>query len=402
VSYRILASRAIVAWALVALLSRLPVAMAPLAMVFLARAREEGYALGGILAGAYIAGEVVGALTLGAMLRAEKMRGQIGAGLAVAAIAFACMGFYPSAPPALLLVLSFVAGAAPAASPGAMRTLLTRMVPESDVARALSAEAILTEIIWMAAPAIVVLAALQAGRGVPLAMAAGCLAVAALGVLTLISGTATERDDDARTSGATKVRVLAAAWPVYVTSAAALSLVAAAELALPALLEHRNLSVGLAGVMLSAFAIVSAAGAYVYGLRAWPGAVRTQSTVCLFATAAGITLTAVMPGLAGIAIGIVAAGVFQSVVMVSRNLSLRERLPADLHAFGYSIMYAVQGVGYSLSAVLIAFSLARFTPPVAILAGVAFTVVLAAVAAASELRGAPQPMVIEGEQGTAP
>src|SRR5262249_23145392 len=146
------------------------------------------------------------------------------------------------------------------------------------------------------------------------------------------------------------VRTLAGGWPIYLTSAAALSLIATAELVLPALLEQRHLHVGWAGPLLTAFAAVSAIGSFCYGLRTWPGSVRAQSLVFLLVTAASVCLVALLPGLPGIAVGLLAAGLFQSCVLVTRNLSLRDRLPESAHAAGYSVMYAVQGVGYSLTA----------------------------------------------------
>jgi hypothetical protein len=51
-SYRQLATRPVLKWALVAIGARLPVAMTPLALVFLVRDRPGGYALGAGLAAA--------------------------------------------------------------------------------------------------------------------------------------------------------------------------------------------------------------------------------------------------------------------------------------------------------------------------------------------------------------
>jgi predicted MFS family arabinose efflux permease len=75
--------------------------------------------------------------------------------------------------------------------------------------------------------------------------------------------------------------------------------------------------------------------------------------------------------------------------MVTRNLSLREALPSSAHTAGYSVMYAVQGIGYSLSAVFAAVMLDRSTPSAAILTGVAFTLLLTAVSTLAERRAQP-------------
>ncbi|MCZ9341697.1 hypothetical protein NGM37_28450, partial [Streptomyces sp. TRM76130] len=109
--------------------------------------------------------------------------------------------------------------------------------------------------------------------------------------------------------------------------------------------------------------------------------------------------------LAGITAALLLAGVFQSGVMVTRSLSLRERLPEDAHAAAYSVMYAVQGVGYSATASLSAVALDLATPSVAILGGVAITLVITAVSAFAE-RGprpctrADPPTFAEADHGT--
>lgn len=59
--YRDLMTRAFLLWAVVSLASKAPVAMAPLALVFLSRESPGGYTLGATLASVYVLGEVVGA-----------------------------------------------------------------------------------------------------------------------------------------------------------------------------------------------------------------------------------------------------------------------------------------------------------------------------------------------------
>ncbi|GGQ43769.1 MFS transporter [Couchioplanes azureus] len=381
--YRRLATRDIGLWTGVAFLGRLPVAMAPLALVFLARSRPGGYALGGILAAVYIAGEVVGAAAQGVFLRPERLRVHLVAGLAASGAAFLVAALWTAAPVVVTAGLIFVAGAAPAAFPGGMRGMLNAMVAEKDVPRALSMEGVLTEVIWISAPALVVVLSLQVAPTAPLwACALGALLAALLFPLLPVH-TLPEAD---ATPAAGRGRVLASAWPVYLTSAAAISLVAAAELVLPALLEQRGVPVGFAGVLLSAFSVVAALGAFSYGLRSWPGTSRTQSLVLLSATAVAVAGMALAPNRVLISVALLVAGFCQSVVMVTRNISLRERLPEAMQPAGYSMMYAVQGVGYSLTAVIASFVLARSTADVAVLCGVAVTVLLTVASAVAERR----------------
>ncbi|MDV9190882.1 MFS transporter, partial [Streptomyces sp. SR27] len=91
-SYRELATRSVLFWSGVTVTSRLPVAMAPLALVFLVRERPGGYSLGAALAAAYVIGEIIAAPVLGMRMNAERARPQLAAGLAVGAAGFAGLG----------------------------------------------------------------------------------------------------------------------------------------------------------------------------------------------------------------------------------------------------------------------------------------------------------------------
>ncbi|MGZ3143028.1 hypothetical protein ACVDFE_13755 [Lentzea chajnantorensis] len=363
-------SRPLLLWGLVAAGSRLPVAMAPLALVFLGRSTSGGYALGAGAAALYVVGEIAGSAVLGARL--GRSRGQLPAGMVVGALAFAVLPFVDG--PVLLAVV-FVAGAAPAAAPGGTRAILTSLVPESRAARALSGEAVLSQVVWAAAPALVVFLALQVHPGVPLVLAAAFFLVGALGLRWLPAPEPVT---------APISRSLWRAWPIYLTGTASNAVFAATELMLPALLEQRGIAVGWAGPLLAWFALACAGGAVLYGLRTWPGSLRVQCLVLLVAMSGSIALVAVLPGVAGIAAGLLVAGLFQSGAMVSRSLALRERLPSYAHAPAYSVMYAAAGVGYSASAGISAVAMEAFSASAAVLVGVGITLVVVVVSAAGE------------------
>ncbi|MCZ9337974.1 MFS transporter, partial [Streptomyces sp. TRM76130] len=96
--------------------------------------------------------------------------------------------------------------------------------------------------------------------------------------------------EPARRIAAPMTRTLLSGWPVYLTSAAAMAMLATTELVLPALLEDRHIAVGWSGPLLAGFALASAAGALCYGLRTWPGSARVHSLVLLAVTAACVCL----------------------------------------------------------------------------------------------------------------
>lgn len=381
-SYAGLATRRVLLWVVIAVLSRLTNAMAPLALVFAVRELPDGYALGASLAGAYIGGEVVGAAALGVLSRQRRVRRELFAGLVVSALAFGALAAVPARSTAAWLALAALAGAAPALGPGGLRSVLTRMVEEADVARALSAEAVLNELIWAAAPVVVVFLSVRVWPGAPLLVGAGCSAAAGLFALAL---PATAGDGEHRGAGV-PLRALAAAWPTFLVSAAALSLMASLELVLPTLIEYRDLAVGWSGPLLSAFMVASCIGALCYGARSWPGSPHRQGVVLLLAAVAAAAVLTVASSVVGIAAALVVAGVLQSGVMVSRSLALRRQLPPAAHTAGYSMMHAVQGVGYSATAVAAAALLSRLTPPLAIGAVFALAVLLIGASVVAEHR----------------
>ncbi|MEF9884658.1 MFS transporter [Streptomyces sp. P9-A4] len=402
-SYRELATRSVLFWSGVTVTSRLPVAMAPLALVFLVRERPGGYSLGAALAAAYVIGEIVAAPVLGMRMNAGRARPQLAAGLAVGAAGFAGLGLLPGAHPVLLAVLALFAGAGPGAVPGGLRALLTSLVPERAVTQAMSMESVLTFGIWAAAPALVTGLALGVDPAVPLLLSAASMALAVAGLRLLPVGW--EQPVAGEDGGAAR-RALLRAWPVYVLGAAGLTLLALAELILPALLEQRGIGIGWAGPLLAGFSIGSAVGAFVYGLRGnWPGSLPVQSLVLVLAVASGVALVAVLPWTAAIAVALVAAGLLQAPAGLTRNLALRQLLPPSALAAGYSLMYAAVGAGYAASGALAGGLLKVVAPSTAILYGVGLTVLLAVVGAVGERRLAretPEPVGEGQEDASAP
>ncbi|MEU7647433.1 MFS transporter [Streptomyces huasconensis] len=390
-SYREVVSGGVVRWGAVAVGARMPVAAAPLALVFLVRERPGGYALGAVLAAVYVVGEIVGAPLLGMRMRPERARPQLAWGLAVGAVAFGALGLLPEAHPVVLGAFAFLAGAAPAAAPGGLRALLTGMVPDKAVAQALSLESILTFGIWAVAPAAVTGLALGVSPALPLVAAGVLMAAAVAGLWLLPEGWHSDADDR---GGESMARILIRAWPIFVTGAASLSMLALAELVLPALLEQRGIAVGWAGPLLAVLAVGSAVGSFVYGLRTWPGRLRTQSMVLMFAVSACLAAVAVLPGVGWLLAVLGVAGVLQAGAMLTRNLSLREVLPPSALAAGYSVMYAAVGAGYAASGSLAGGLLSVVSPSTAILAGVGLGVLLTVVGVLGEVRPAASPGVV--------
>jgi len=387
-TYRDVASPQVLVWACTSVGARMPVAMAPLALVFLVRERPGGYALGAVLAAAYVIGEIVGAPVLGMRLPPERPRPRLAAGLATGAFGFAGLGVFPDAPSLVLGAFASLAGAAPAAATGGLRALLTELVPERAVAQALSTESMLNSVIWAVSPAAVAGLALQVAPHVPLLLAAALMAASVAGLWLLPDGWTVDDSAGGAWSGGSLPRLLLGAWPVYVMGAASLSMLGLAELVLPALLEQRGIPVGWSGPLLTGLAVGGGLGAFLYGLRTWPGLLRTRSVVLMCGTSVCVTLIAVIPNTAGIATALAVGGLLQSGALVTRNLALRDALPPGALAAGYSVMYAAAGAGYAATGSLAGVLLKVTVPSTAVLAGVALTLALTGVGWWGEVRRA--------------
>ncbi|MFE0257387.1 MFS transporter [Streptomyces sp. NPDC059010] len=373
-TYRDVASRQVLIWACTAVAARMPVAMTPLALVFLVRERPGGYTLGAALAAAYAIGEIIGAPVLGVRFDPARGRRHLAVGLAGGAVGFTGLGALAGAHPVVLGAFAFLSGAAPAAVAGGQRALLTSLVPERSVAQALSVESMLMSGVWAVSPVAVAGLALGVAPRVPLILGAVLMASSIAGHWLLPAGWAKGEPDGG--VGRVKSRVLIRAWPVFVTGAAGLTLLGLAELTLPALLEQRGIGVGWSGPMLAGMATGAGIGAFLYGLRSWPGRLRTRSAVLMGGMSVFVVLAALIPGATGIAIALVLAGTLQAGALITRNLSLREALPPGALAAGYSVMYAAAGAGYAATGSLAGGLLQVVAPSTAVLAGVLVTLLL--------------------------
>ena len=386
-AYRGLLNKQLLTWSFVVTVSRLPIAMAPLAFVFLARETTGAYTIGAIAAAAYTAGEAAGAPLLGSRLRTRPFRREIAAGLVASSAAFGGIALFPGSPPAVSVSLAAVAGASCAAATGALRTMVSDLVGEKDVNSALSLESSLNMAVWAASPALVAVAALQYSATLPFfaGAASALLAAAAVFLLPEKAGRPAETGHPRSAP-----RELASAWPIYVTSAAAMYLLATVELTLPALLEQRDHPVSYSGPMLTSFALASILGGIIYGLRTWPGSPEKQSTVLLILTVALVSVVALSSSILAISSYLLLAGFLQAIVFIARNLSLRRALTADLHPVGYSILYAGSGIGYAVSAAATGLLLVYFQPSHVVLTAAGVTLMLTAVAVGGRTRAAQE------------
>lgn len=350
--------------------------MAPLAFVFLSRETAGGYAKGAIMAAVYAAAEAVGAPLLASRLTNRCFRREIGAGLLISSAAFGGIALMPNSPVVLFVGFTMLAGACSAAAPGALRAMVADLVHEKDIDSALSLESSLNMTVWAVSPALVSFAALQYSAVLPFVVGSASALLSVIGIYFL-----PEAIGRLAKSGLPRraARELTSAWPVYLTSAATMYLLATVELSLPALIEQRGYPVSYTGPMLTSFALASILGGVLYGLRSWPGGTDRQSTALLVVMVFLVSAMALSLEIVSIFSFLLLAGFMQSIVLIARNLSLRRTLAVDLHPMGYSIVYAGSGIGYGVSAGATGLLLAHSDPSRALLFAAGVTLVLTVV-----------------------
>ncbi|MFF3307337.1 MFS transporter [Streptomyces sp. NPDC002952] len=376
------------AWYAAMGLIRTPVAMAPLALVFLGHSTGS-FAAGGVLAAAHALGEAVGAPFMGRRFDRKPFLGQLRVALLAEALAFAALAVLTGhTPMPLLVALAFAAGAVAAGVPGGMRAQLSSTTPEHLRATALGLESALNQAIWAAGPMLASLVSTQVSPRVALIL----MAVASAAPLLMAArirhrGPAALEQDDTPAGTLSVVRM---AWPTVLLAAAIMFLVGAMDVALPARLESTGQQLALTGVITGVFAGASIAAGLVYGRRAWPGTPGTQTLFLLPAMTVALTLCAVTGRLWGFFAAFLLGGLFYSPLMIIRNLALQHRLPENVWATGFSLLYAAGGLGYGAAALLTAGLVEATTPAVTIVVCTAVTTLIGLVAGLGERAGAKE------------
>jgi hypothetical protein len=373
------------AWTLVVVCQRLPVAMSPLALVYLGHLAASSYAVGALLAAVFAAAEAVAAGPMGRRFDRRPARSEIRLVLGVQAILFVALAgsALTPAPLWLLVLLSAGAGGVASGAHGGLRALLVRTAAPATHHAALSLESTLTTLLWAAGPALVGLVTLVASAAWSIALVA---ALAAAGALA--AGALTD-PGPASCGPAATVRVWRQTWPALLQEGAVMVCVGAAYTGLPGLLESVGAEGTVAGPVLAVFALAGLAGGLAYGSRTWPGGYRTQSAVLVLAVAAVLGLAAVAPTAGLVGALVVLSGLAGTPALTARAAGVQRLLPEHAWAAGFSGLYAAGGVGFGVAGLVVAGLVDATGVRVALLACVALAALGAVVGAAAEARIRP-------------
>lgn len=358
--YRALLSRSTTWWWLVATVTtRLAVCTVPLAVVFAAEEHTGSYAWGAVVVGAYAAGEAVGAPRMGARFQHRPLRRELsGVAVAEAVSLVAVVGSLRFGAPQAAVVFAALGGGVASGTFGGLRTLLVRSAPDGR-ASAVALDVIVNQVCQVAGPALVAGAVALGNADASLLAVSGGLLVAVAVAPKLPESQAEGDAAEPRPRGGSSWRVVRAVWPSAVVVTVVLAMQAAVEVTLPSLLEQRGGPPGWAALALSALAVSSIVGSFLYGLRRWAG--RALAHTLVLASLFGLVVAAV--GLVDSPVATVAlvacAGFVQAAASTARSLTITEVLPADSWSVGFSVLYSLGAVGFTLASVVSALFLAR-------------------------------------------
>ncbi|RCV52886.1 hypothetical protein DEF24_21315 [Marinitenerispora sediminis] len=378
-------------WTLVLLCQRLPVAMAPLALVYLGREVTGSFAAGALLAGGHALAEAACASWLGRRFDRRPAGREAFLVLgAEAAICLALAAFAHVLPFPVIVALAALGGGVAAGANGGLRSLLQHLVPPGARPAAFGFEETASATMWAAAPALVAALVVLGSGTWPTAAMGAAAAVGAIAALGLASAPPAEPP----APGPARAGALGRIWPSLTLDGLAMFTLGAASTSLPSLLTGLGAGESAPGLVLSAASVAGVVGGFCYGLRRWP-AQRLHSGALLVCYCAVTACLALAPGWPAVAALFVVAGLVQTPTLVSRAMVVQGQLPESRWAFGFSSLYAAKGLGYGASGVLVAALLTSIGPgpAVGVCALAAALVGLAAVCCDLALgrRPAPRP-----------
>jgi len=335
-------------FALPGVIGRMPMGMLSIAQVMLIVSVTGRYGTAGIVSAA---GAVLFAIVTPRMARLADRYGQarvlrpLAVAFAVTSAAFISCAV-GHAPDWLLIVTGALCKAAMPALGPMVRSRWSQLLGGTEALdSAFSLEGIADEVIFIAAPVLVVALVTEVQP------VSGMIVTVLLGVVG-VAGLARHRRSEPA------IRAVARATKSSVLRSPGLRVLIAVHIFLGALFAAVDLATiafaqehgagGLAGPLLALYGLGSAMAGVWYGSRHWRISHRARLRAALAATALGVGPLAVMPGLAALAAGIFVAGLGISATLVS-SYSIAERVvAADQRTEGMSWLTTAAATGTAL------------------------------------------------------
>lgn len=294
-----------------ALLGRLPLGMASLALLLLVRQESGSYTLAAVTVGAFTVMSAVAAPAQGWLVDRFGRTNVLVPAAAAQALTLVVLVLAASAraPAPALVALAALAGALMPPVAPSMRALLREVFPDPEVREtAYALDSVVQEVVWTAGPLLVAVVIAAASPAVALVLVGVvCVTGTSLFVRSPLARRRQVRGSHPRRRSVLENPVLRRMLGPVALNGLALG---ATEVGLPAVALHAGHR-GMAGVLLALWSLGSMAGGLLYGLRSWQVPVGTRyrrllllAVVCTapLIAARSIPVAALSSFLAGIAI----------------------------------------------------------------------------------------------------
>lgn len=370
------ASPGFVPWTVATVGARLPVAMAPLALILAGHGTTGSYGFGGVLVAAHTVGEILGSPVTGRIADTWTARSCLtlflGGQCALFVLAGWSLGTDQAKPAAI--GLTGAAGLIAAGVPGALRSRLTQFVPEPAVAMSLSVDSALNQLSWAVAPVLIGLLTAVVDPAALLYCVAAPAAVSALACLGLPP--IRRRWHEEGVPFVSLVRRLSATLTLTVTLRLALGILSVAA----APLFARAGGAEYAGLALGLYALGTGISSLILGSRmARVGDPEKCAGLGVLALGCALSAGAVLgTGLASLLAFYAVAGFLEGPIVVALSVHIQQVMPAGRRATAFSVQYAAIGVGFALGSASLGPLLRIGTPGAAV--AIVGTAMMAAVA----------------------
>ena len=362
--------------------ARLPVAMAPLGLVFYTKSAHGSFAWGAGSRGADHRRGLGRPLLRQPLRPAEQCIRILRLTLLVSIALLSAMTAPAAHAPLVLAGLAALYGAVSSGIPGALRAALVSAVPEDLRAAALGLETVLNQSVWAVGPLIASWLSSAAPVGIILTMAASSLVpvTCARRSPRRAPHRAAGPGDDARRPRRVSFLVRALMLPLGI-GVASNFVISVAEVGAPARLTELNVEAGFAGVLLAGFAVGSVLGGFLYGYVKPPVRAAQRCYVLLAALSAAL-LPAAVPGPTWqLVCAFCAAGLISGPLFTARNHALQNTADERDWGVAFSALYSASSLGYGLAGVATALLLGPLGAGYTLLLALCATMLVAAIAA---------------------
>jgi MFS family permease len=302
-----------------ALVARLPIGINGLAVVLLVQAERGSFGIAGLTSGALALGSGIGT-PLTARLVDRAGRAVLGVlALSSAAGLVALLTLAATAPPALLVAVAAFTGAANPPVSSLLRALYPRMLRDRPelIHGAFALDSVLTELLFIAGPALTAAIAVAASPGAALAVSAVAVTTGTFAFLAALGPPDGARRPPAPTGLLGALRAPGVRTLVVTMLPVGLAF-GILEITITAFATREG-HPELAGVLLTLWAVASATGGLVYGARPRRGSASETHLRVALALPVGLAPLVLATSPAVMALLVLPAGIFIAPLLATRN-----------------------------------------------------------------------------------